>query len=524
MKARIHAACLICLALSLFLFPCPGQAVPREVTLFPASAQVLETAKLKVVSEGTLKKAVFTLPAQADPASLVTRLNHAGKTRIMDQAWRQIVRPDDEGIQGLRKKIEAVKSEKNCVLATIRALETQIQFWQLQTKARVKTLADAGNLAAAIGRNVKKAHQDKLAREPEIEKLDKKIGELQDELNRRVGRKDNIWEVTLFLSGPPSAGEASVDYSYSLSGCGWSPLYRLEARPRDRHVLFTWEAEIWQSSGQDWSQVAMNLATLQPTSAIAPPDLPSWIIKPREVVAAKKAAGKKARSKALTALAEKEEVAEDAVAAAPREDRQSTYSLWRLGRVSLPAGVRQRVGVKDETWAADFDHVIRPGLSGRAFVRAAVNFPEAMEIPPGQAIYMMDGAILGKRAFAIAGRDGSLFFGEDPLVSAKVDLLSRQSGEKTFLADRQTYRWEWRTDVENRRDAPVRVRVEEPVPQSRDERIRLTVKNEPEPAEKSTVAWTWLLDVPSGRKSSIVTTIGLEAPRDMVIDPGWKKQ
>lgn len=523
MKHRIPTACLICLLFGSLLAPIPGLAAPREVTLFPASAQVLETARLKAVTEGSLKKATFTLPAQADPASLVTRLNEAGKTRIVDQAWRQIVRPDDEKILGLRKRIEAVKTERNAVQATIKALDTQIQFWQLQTKARAKTLADAGNLAAAIGRNVKKAHQDKMAREPELEKLDRKLTELQDELNRRVGRKDNAWEVTLLLSGAPPAGEVSAEYSYSLSGCGWTPQYRLEARPRDARILFTWEAEIWQSSGQDWGQVVLNLATLQPTQAIAPPDLPPWVIKPREVVAVKKVAGKRSRSKALAAVAEKDEAAEDAAPAPPQEDRQSTYSLWRLGKVTLPAGVRQRVRVKDEIWTSDFAHLVRPGLSGHAFVRAAVRFPEVLEIPPGQAIYMMDGAILGKRSFSLAGREGSLFFGDDPLVSAKVELLSRQSGEKRFLADRQTYRWEWRTDVENRRDTAVRVRVEEPLPQSRDERIRLTVKNEPEPAEQSAAAWTWVLDVPPGQKKSITTVINLEAPRDMVIDLGWRK-
>ena len=214
MKHRIPTACLICLLFGSLLAPIPGLAAPREVTLFPASAQVLETARLKAVTEGSLKKATFTLPAQADPASLVTRLNEAGKTRIVDQAWRQIVRPDDEKILGLRKRIEAVKTERNAVQATIKALDTQIQFWQLQTKARAKTLADAGNLAAAIGRNVKKAHQDKMAREPELEKLDRKLTELQDELNRRVGRKDNAWEVTLLLSGAPPAGEVSAVFSF----------------------------------------------------------------------------------------------------------------------------------------------------------------------------------------------------------------------------------------------------------------------------------------------------------------------
>lgn len=523
MKQYVQTACLTCFAILFFFSPGQGWAVPREVTLFPASAQVLESAKLKVASEGNLKKALFTLPAQADPDSLVTRLNQAGKFQIMDQTWRQILRQDDERIWEVRKKIETTKNERNAMQASIRALEAQIQFWQLQTKAKVKTITDAGNLAAAISKNIRKAYQDKLSQEPELEKLEKKINELQEELNRRVGKKDNIWEVTLLLSGAPPSGDVSITYTYALSGCGWSPLYRLEARPREKQVLFTWEAEIWQSSGQDWSQVAMNLATLQPTSSIAPKDLPPWIIQPRQPIVRKNARGKAAKAEALMASAEITDQVEEAPAAVPREVRQSTYAVWQLGKMTLPAGVRQRVKVQEEPWAAEFSYLVRPGLSSKAFVRAAIDFPEAREIPSGQAIFMLDGAILGKRPFAFAGKERILFFGEDPLVSAKVDLLSKQSGEKTFLADRQTYHWQWRTDIENRRNDAVRVRVEESLPQSRDTRIKLTVKNAPEPAEQNASTWSWFMDVPAGQKKSILTTISLEAPKEMIIDLGWKR-
>ena len=523
MKHPTRAVCLICFSLLFFLHPDQGWAVPREVTLLPASAQVVEVAKLKITPAGNLKKALFTLPAQADPDSLVTRLNETGKLRIMDQTWRQIFRQDDEKIRELRKKIQTMKNERNAVQAAIRALETQIQFWQLQTKARVKTISDAGNYAVVIGKNIKKAYQDKLSQEPELEKLDKQLGELQEELNRTAGKKDNIWEVTLLLSGSSTAGDVSVTYTYALSGCGWSPLYRLEARPRENQILFTWEAEIWQSSGQDWSQVAMNLATLQPSPAIAPQELPPWIIQPRQAITYRKAKSKGARAEAMTALSETADQAEEAPAAAPQEIRQSTYSLWQLGKVTLPAGARQRVKVQEEPWTADFTYLVRPSLSGMAFVRAFVNFPEAREIPSGQAIFMMDGAILGKHQFAFAGREGSLFFGADPLVSVKVDLLSRQSGEKTFLADKQTYQWEWQTDIENKRSSTIKIRVEESLPQSRDRQIKLTLKNEPEPSEQNIATWIWNLEIPAGRKKSILTTVNLEAPKDMNIDLGWRR-
>jgi uncharacterized protein (TIGR02231 family) len=527
MKNSIRGFWISCLAFSFFLYPGHVGAAPQEVTLFPALAQVVETLRLKIVPEGTLKKAVFTLPAQADPESLVTRLNPGGKLRIMDQTWRQIVRLDDDRIRDLRKKIETLKGERNNVTAAIRALETQIQFWQMQTKAKVKTTVDAGNFSTAIGKNVKKAYQDKLAQEPELEKLNKRIKELEEELNQTAGKKEDIWEVTLLLAGPPTAADISVTCTYNLSGCGWSPLYRLEAKPQANQVLFTWEAEIWQSSGQDWSQVAMNLATLQPAAAIAPNDLPPWIIKPRPVIRYKGGARNNAKADAVMASREAPDEAKEAPAMspppAPREIRQSTYSRWELGKITLPAGARQRVKVQDETWPAEFVHLIRPSLSGRAFIRGALQFAEARDIPSGQGIFMIDGAILGKRLFAFAGKEGSIFFGEDPFVSAKVDLLTKQSGEKTFLADKQTYTWEWRTDIENRRNTAVKVRIEEASPRSRDERIKLALKNVPEVSEENNAIWIWNLELPAGQKKSILTTVNLEAPKEMDIDLGWRK-
>ena len=526
MKNSIRGFWISCLAFSFFLYPGHVGAAPQEVTLFPASAQVVETLRLKIVPEGTLKKAVFTLPAQADPESLVTRLNPGGKFRIMDQTWRQIVRIDDDRIQDLRKKIETLKGERNNVTAALRALEAQIQFWQMQTKAKVKTTVDAGNFSTAIGKNVKKAYQDKLAQEPELEKLNKRIKELEEELNQTAGKKEDIWEVTLLLAGLPTTADVSVTYTYNLSGCGWSPLYRLEAKPQTNQILFTWEAEIWQSSGQDWSQVAMNLATLQPAAAIAPHDLPPWIIKPRPVIRYKGGARNSAKADAVMASREAPEEEKEAPAMsppAPLEVRQSTYSRWELGKITLPAGARQRVKVQDETWSAEFVHLIRPSLSGKAFIRGTLQFAEARDIPSGQGIFMIDGAILGKRLFAFAGKEGSIFFGEDPFVSAKVDLLTKQSGEKTFLADKQTYKWEWRTDIENRRNTAVKVRIEEASPRSRDERIKLALKNVPEVSEENNAIWIWNLELPAGQKKSILTTVNLEAPKEMDVDLGWRK-
>lgn len=57
----------------LFTGPQAAAAAVQEVTLFPDSAEVVETAKCAVQGSATTQQAIFTLPAQADPETLVTK-------------------------------------------------------------------------------------------------------------------------------------------------------------------------------------------------------------------------------------------------------------------------------------------------------------------------------------------------------------------------------------------------------------------------------------------------------------------
>jgi len=507
--------------LSLLLTPLHLLAAPVEVTFYPQSAQVKELQKVRLKSiDNGLRQATITIPGQADPDTLATQLKSPASLTIMDQTWRQIIPPDDQSIVSLRKKLAELKNEQSSLQAGIRALDTQIQFWQLQTKAKVKTIADAGNMSNAIGKNIKKMLQDKLALEPQLEEANKKVKEMQDILTQTVGKKEAAWEVTVLLSGP-AAAEATLIYTYNMSGCGWTSLYRLEAQPLQKRILFSWEAEIWQSSGHDWRQVDIRLATLQPNTTITPQDLPAWIIRPRQEVVYK------AKRMLMEEKMSDEAAAPSALAANPIEapslSRESSFHVWNLGKRSLNAGSKQRLKVQEETWPVEFTHLARPAQSDQTFVRGSVKFQEDKEIPRGTASFMIDGALIGKRPFSLTGREDTIYFGADPLIKASSVLLSQASGEKSFFADKQTYRWEWRIEVANGRSYAVRVRMEEPLPQSRDDQIKITLKNSPEASENSPASQIWLLDIPAGAKKIITTGVVIEAPKNMRLDLGWRR-
>lgn len=279
MNLKIRNLVLSALIIFLLCFTMNAQATVKEATLFPNSAKITETTKITSQCSNNEKcRAMLTLPAQADPDSLVVSLPANSRIKINDIQAKSVNRQDEARIAELRKQINKLKNDRKDLQAKLQALDVQLQFWQMQTKAKTKTVAEADNLAIAIGKNVRKSSQDKFAVESEIEKIDRQLKDLQDNLNRAAGAKETAWEITLTFSGPIS-GETILSYSYNLGGCGWLPLYRIEAHPAENKIAFSWEAQLWQSSGEDWKQVQINLATLQPAVTVTPPDLPAWIIK-----------------------------------------------------------------------------------------------------------------------------------------------------------------------------------------------------------------------------------------------------
>lgn len=496
------------------------QAAPVEVVFYPDNARITEVAKVPIKIEGSLKKAVITIPGMADPETF-TAVVTAGGGVVEDQKWTQTTRQDEEKIKELKKKIEEQREVRFRIQSRIKALDTEIQFWQQQTKTKMKTLGDINSLAATVGRNVNRLAKERLGLDPELEKVDKIIARLQEELSAAAGRKETAWEITLLLSGV-SGAEATFRYTYFLRECGWTPLYRLEAQPLKKNIVFSWEAEIWQSSGKDWNNTTVRLANLQPVGGLDPQDIPPWVIKPRPVLAypqverSLKARMMERDDRETMSAVEVQEVA------LPVLRQSGAYSSWDLGRRSLPAGTRNRVKVLQEHWPAEFTYLARPSRSDAVFVRGVVKFPEPREIPQGVATFLLDGGIVGKRSFRVSSGEETIHFGVDPLVRVKEVLLSKQAGERSFFKDSAVHHWRWRLELENIRPYTVRVRLESPLPQIRDEKIRATVKNDPEAVEKTQDMQIWLLDVPSAGKMQITSSVSIEAPKDMPLDLGWR--
>ena len=143
MNARnyyLHHNLIIILIL---LFPVVSMATVKEVTLFPNSAKITAAAKIKPQCDKEKCKSVITLPPQADSESLVISLAPEDRVKIEDIQVKSVGVQDETKIAALRRQIAGLQDEKKEKQAKLQALDAQLEFWQAQTKAKTKTVADS---------------------------------------------------------------------------------------------------------------------------------------------------------------------------------------------------------------------------------------------------------------------------------------------------------------------------------------------------------------------------------------------
>jgi len=490
----------------LFLVGNGAWATPVEVTLFPKSAQVTEVSQAPVrmagKGEGT---AVLILPAQARPESLKIFPGEDPGLKIANISWQSLTSGEPACNDGQQKQLRKLIEDRKGISASIKGLEARIAFWQSQTKAKTKTLNDAFNLSAAISRNIKKSWQEKMNLEGECEKLEQRIATLQTELKKPRQMANADWEVSLSLTGlNPEKRSASFRYSYTLSDCGWTPLYRLEAKTGQERIEFSWEAEVWQNSAQDWKSVDLYLAIQHEQSLTVAGKQPEWRV-----------AVQKAGNSPVSRKKEKSETV-----AAPIRNPVAPF-LRHLGQRTINSGPKQLLPVESSIWPATFIHVVRPFSSHDSGILAVTALPSPALIPENQALFLRDGVLLGRQDFGFSGQKKSLFFGSDPDVYGEVKLLSSPGDAPEIDGGKQAWNWRWQLILKNEGREPVKVRVEEPVPQIRDRRIKCEVRREPVFQEGQSKPGTRELDLPSGISRTLETFVHIEAPRDMRIDMSW---
>ena len=510
----------------------------ETVTVYPDGATITRVIKTDLpAGDSTLVAQDF--PTSLDPASL--RIEGEGSARLMigaiDARPPRPVSP--AALPQLDRQIEALRDERGVLDDKIAAATARRKFAErfaesapagLGDKGEARPLSDWRAAFAAIAEEV--AVADAAMREARVRQrdIDREVARLEAQRNSNPPRK---MEVRIDLAAD-AATKATLRVSYAVRGARWQPLYdaRLNTGARDREPALDLvrRAEIVQQTGEDWTDVALSLATAMTAKGGNAPDLRPLIVRypepPKPTAGQALLAPESLRSRALEAgVALK-------AAPVPASEQEATLdtggfqAIFQIpGRVTVPAdqGAKSlRIGTT--TIAPKLVIRAAPALDPTGYLEASFTQSEDAPLLPGRIAIYRDGIYVGRGQMKLTpkGEIVHLGFGADEKINITRAVVRKIEGSTGIISTAKTDEREFRISVRNGHVTPVSVAIEDQMPVSEiaDVQVELlpttTPPSERDPKDRRGVL-VWNFEAAPGEVRDIKLAWRVRWPADKAI-------
>ncbi|MGD0641643.1 MAG: mucoidy inhibitor MuiA family protein [Roseiarcus sp.] len=515
-----------------------------SVIVYPDAAIVARVAEVDL-SQGDNVVVFKDLPLSLDPASL--RVEGVAGAALTIGAVETRVAPADAKApdDALAAKIASLRDQREGLQTTIDALQAKrAMILRFSQSGPEKLSSDAKPLDVDAWPAAWDAVEAALAKvgadlRPALDKahaLDSDIKAL--EAQRQTPRSQAAKQTASVTLAAAQGVHASLTLSYRVPGVGWVPAYDAALNTADGAdtLTLTRRAGISQTTGEDWSDVALTVSTARVARAVDVADVRSETIdfwQPELTDEAPMAKGRAAPGGAALRL----DAASQALPAAPPAPiaaQQATAQLqanaysaqFRApGRVSLASDGAQKSFVLDRLVAQPTLTVkTAPGIDPTAYVQ--VHFVDAEDAPilAGQVALLRDGAYLGQNriGFVAPGDGVDLGFGGDDKITVQRAPVNRKENDPTWYNQTKVETREFTTSVKNLHAFPVKVQVVDQMPVSENTAISVDLSPATTPPTEKQVGdkrgvMSWTLDLKPGESKEIRFAYRLKWPADRAV-------
>jgi len=502
------------------------------VTVYPDGASVTRVITLDLpAGENTLVAKDF--PLGLDAASL--RVEGEAATRLVigaidakpPRAAPPVTLPE------IDKHIEALKDERVNLEDAVAAATARRKFAErfaeaspagLGEKGEARPIAEWRTAFAAVAEEV--AAADAAIREAERKQrdIDREIARLEQD---RATKPPSKLEIRIDLAAAAPA-RATLKVTYAVRHARWVPLYdaRLDTGARDRKpaLELVRRAEILQTTGEDWSNVALSVSTVRAARGGSAPDLNSLIVQyppPAQPLGAAMDTAKPRSMPAPAALEVMAQRAEEQQAAAEVSAFQTAFRI--PGRVSVATNEGAK-SLRISTAAIAPELAVRaaPVLDPTAFLEASFTQNEDAPLLPGRISIYRDGMFVGSARMATAGKDETvrLGFGADDKVKIERAVVKRNEGSAGLIVTTaKTDERAFKTTIRNGHDFPIRIAIIDQLPVSENEDIQVEMLSQTTPPSATNLrnkrgVLEWAFDAKPGEVRDIALAWRVRWPKD----------
>jgi len=493
--AYLPAACVF-----IFIGVCPvlaGDVDVRSsiesVTVYPDGATVTRVISVDL-PQGDTTLIARDFPPGLDIASLRVEGETAAPVTIgaIDARAPRAERPPTA--PELEKRLQALKDERAALDDRIGAEVARKQFAErfaaqtpfgLGEKGEARPLSEWRTAFSVVADEIKSANEAIRAFRLKQRDLDLEIRQVEAALQANPPRK---MEVRIDLAAN-AVSRATFRVSYSIHGARWAPLYdaRLDTGTRERKpaLELVRRAEITQQTGEDWNDVALSVSTVRTAKGGSGPELKPLIVRYRDAVPVRESRPllqdrlSPAATKVTGPASASNEPNNVTVVQATRvraDEQEATIetggyqAVFRIpGRVTVAGNEGAKsLRISNAQLAPELLVRATPALDETAYLEAALKNAEEAPLLPGRVALYRDGIFVGRGQVALTPKDETLRlgFGADDKVKVARTVTRKLEGSAGIISSAKTDEREFKITVRSGHDRPIRMTVEDQLPQS----------------------------------------------------------
>lgn len=253
-----------------------------EVTVYFSGAQVTRQADLKL-KKGKHLIVLNKLTHQVDPQSIqvlsiadckTLSVKHQsekrsdGKKDKDELALEAAIRVTEDKILELKNRSNVYDLEEKMIL----------QNSDISRKEAVSSIADLKASADFYRQRINEIRAARMTINCEIEDANEVIKEHYAELNKlRIENQKAYSEVMVALECEKDIA-TKLTFTYYTESAAWTPLYDFRVDDITKPLTIVYNANVNQSSGEDWKNIKVKLSTTNPSLSGQVPELPIWYV------------------------------------------------------------------------------------------------------------------------------------------------------------------------------------------------------------------------------------------------------
>ncbi len=444
-----------------------------RVRLEGITDQMLDDS-LRVSGVGSAKAQVF--------GATVERVPHVDTTATAVRAAQEKVTVLEEQDRTLEDQIKQANSRKE-FLDSLRS--TYVKERTENLAVRPMDPKEWGAMVEFVARQYDTVLEQIRKTESARRQLAKQLQAARQELDQVRAKGGLVTKTVAIDLRVERAGAFELEASYVVPSASWSPLWDARLDADKNTIALSLYGSVRQTSGEDWTDVAIAVSTAQPSRGIAVPDLAPQYLEPVRPMPQTEAPRRLLKGRAdapaaqglISALEDKNaETIESAEAAVTQSLLAATFTAPRRESIDS-SGTPRRAFLSKLSLKADLTRIAAPKLQEHAVLIAKATNESGPVLLPGPVNIFLGDEFTGKTYIqTIApGDEIKLAFGPDDRVKVERKIIERKHETTGVFSKEELYRYRIRTTVKNLYPTPVTATILDQVPVSRDETIKVSI-------------------------------------------------